>query len=432
MLTATNLNPAANVVYVDDDWAGTGIGNNPIENGVPGTLSFGFNAFADVQSAVNAVALGGTIVVFGGNYAGNLNLNKVVTSIQVSTNPEDSTPDGTVTIGGTVLVGADTTFDMVPGTGTSPGSTAGNLTFVSTINAGVAGTAGLTFNGNGTLTITSTVGTTSALEFFTRDSQGTTILNGGNITTTVSQSFGDSVVLGADTVFNTGAGDVTFTSTSSLNGGFSVLVNSTGNFTFAGNAGGTTPLQTLTSNPGGTAIVSGSITTTGNQLYADAFVTNGNAQLAATAGNVTFNLTVNGPGSLAVNATGNTTFLGNIGATTALTNLSTGAGGNTVLQAGNFTVNTTSDQTYGDAVVLFGNTTFNSSSAGNITFGSTVNPTGNFSIAVNTSGNTTFNGNVAGLGGTQNVTTLITDAGGNTLIGGNITTSGLQHLMMLS
>src|SRR5205823_11494556 len=58
-------------VYVDDSWAGTPFGTNPSNDPIalPAPLVFGYDAFADIQSGVNAVASGGTLVIFGGTYS---------------------------------------------------------------------------------------------------------------------------------------------------------------------------------------------------------------------------------------------------------------------------------------------------------------------------------------------------------------------------
>ena len=64
-------------VYVDDDWAGTAVGSNPANDPITSApLVFGFNAFADIQSGIDAVAAGGTLVIFGGAYSAAVDFNK--------------------------------------------------------------------------------------------------------------------------------------------------------------------------------------------------------------------------------------------------------------------------------------------------------------------------------------------------------------------
>src|SRR5213075_3378047 len=101
-----------------------------------------------------------------------------------------------------------------------------------------------------------------------------------------------------------------------------------------------------------------------------------------------------------------TTFSAAVGATTALTSLTTDAGGTTAINGGS--VRTTAAQTYGDAVTLGAATVL--TGVGN-TFASTVN--GAQTLTVNDSGTTTFGGMV---GGTTPLTSLTTNAGGTTAI----------------
>lgn len=54
-------------LYVDDSWAGTPAGQDPDNTG-PAT-AFGTDAFASVQPAIDAAAVGATISIFPGNYA---------------------------------------------------------------------------------------------------------------------------------------------------------------------------------------------------------------------------------------------------------------------------------------------------------------------------------------------------------------------------
>src|SRR5262249_39343629 len=92
-------------VYVDDTWTGTAVGTNPANDPIGG-LVFGYNAFADIQSAINQVATGGTVVVFGGFYAAPVNVNKALSAIQASTNSTTSTQDA-VNITGPVTLTND-------------------------------------------------------------------------------------------------------------------------------------------------------------------------------------------------------------------------------------------------------------------------------------------------------------------------------------
>jgi autotransporter-associated beta strand protein len=64
-----------NTVYVDDSWAGTPPAANPSNNPL-GELVFGYNAFDNIQDAINRVNPGGSVVVFGGAYTGMVDVFK--------------------------------------------------------------------------------------------------------------------------------------------------------------------------------------------------------------------------------------------------------------------------------------------------------------------------------------------------------------------
>jgi nitrous oxidase accessory protein NosD len=84
---ALNQQAAPNVVYVDDDWAGTALGadadgaGNTVPNwtGIGGNANgsqFGVDQFATIQDAINAVAAGGSIYVYAGSYVQELVIGK--------------------------------------------------------------------------------------------------------------------------------------------------------------------------------------------------------------------------------------------------------------------------------------------------------------------------------------------------------------------
>src|SRR5262249_59642960 len=109
---------------------------------------------------------------------------------------------------------------------------------------------------------------------------------------------------------STSSGNVTFAST--VDGNYSLTVNTAGTTAFDGAVGSTTALVNLTTDAPGTTDLNGlAVTTTGNQTYNDAVVLTANALLTATSsGNVTFASTVDGNYSLTVNTAGTTAFDG--------------------------------------------------------------------------------------------------------------------------
>ncbi len=221
-----------------------------------------------------------------------------------------------------------------------------------------------------------------------------------DVTTSGSQTYDTAVSLGSDRVLS--GSNITFNST--VDGGYALSVNASGATTFAGAVGGASALTSLTTDAGGSTVLGGNVTTTGTQFYDDAVVLNGDTILTSSAGgNIRLGSTVNGAQSLVINTSGATTFAKAVGGTSALTSLSTGAGGSTTLGG---SVTTTGAQTYNDAVGLAGNATLTSSGGGDIVFANTLN--GAHDLVVDTSGLSSFGGAV---GGTNALTSLTTRRG---------------------
>src|SRR5262249_22126038 len=99
---------APGTVYVDDNWAGTATGANPANDPIGG-LVFGYNAFADIPSAIPQAAAAGTVVVFGGSYGTAVNISKPLTAIDVAVNPGIPS-ETTVAINGTVTLTNNAVF----------------------------------------------------------------------------------------------------------------------------------------------------------------------------------------------------------------------------------------------------------------------------------------------------------------------------------
>ncbi|WNO07824.1 YDG domain-containing protein [Teredinibacter sp. KSP-S5-2] len=407
-----------------------------------------------------------------GAVGGTTALTSLTTDAGGSTSLANVTTTGIQNYGDNVSLGGSYTATdaniNVDGTATLAGATdinsgSGNVTFTGAVN----GPQTLAVNSSGTTTFSSDVGGSTALTSLTTDAGGDVSLQ--NVTTTGAQSYGDNASLagtytttnanvsvgGATTLagatnVNVGSGGVSFTGT--VDGAQTLAVNSSGSTTFSGDVGGTTALTSLSTDAGGNVSLQ-NVTTTGAQNYADNATLNGaytttNANLTvggattlagATnvnvgSGNASFTGAVDGAQTLAVNSSGTTTFTGDVGATTALTSLSTDADGNVSLQ----NVTTTGTQNYADNATLNGTyTTTNSNlsvggdtslagatsvnvGSGNATFTGTVD--GAQTLAINSSGSTIFNSE---LGGTTALTSLTTDAGGS-VSAQSVTTSGAQ------
>lgn len=223
------------------------------------------------------------------------------------------------------------------------------------------------------------VGGTTPLAFLTTDAGGFTAVSGGLVRTAGGQTYNDAVAVGANTLFTTTAGGgVAFLSTLA-GANKDVTVNAAGQTTF----GGAVSVGTLTTDaPGATVLTTTSVTTAGKQSFNDAVFLQAAGSgvttlTSAGGGDVTFAATVDGPGGLAVETAGTTTFAGPVGGTTPLASLTTGGGGATVVGGG--LVRTAAGQGYGDAVVLAAGANFAAGTT--VFFGQTL--TGGFGVVTN-------------------------------------------------
>jgi filamentous hemagglutinin family protein len=172
--------------------------------------------------------------------------------------------------------------------------------------------------------------------------------------------------------------------------------------------------------------------TTSSALILRAGFTSGNLTLPGTitvasldtGGNVTTNgaIILEAPGNIAIsgsvnagNITVNTPGTATFNSSVLANNLTTDAGGLTIL---NGNVTTAGDQTYNDNV-LINSLTLASTGNGSIFFGGSVDAGNTGNLTVNTLGTTTFNNRVV-------ANNLTTDAGGLTVLNGNVTTEGDQ------
>jgi filamentous hemagglutinin family protein len=258
---------------------------------------------------------------------------------------------------------------------------------------------------------------------------GNTTFTSGNLTTPGNITLGsittDRSVIGGNTVINSGGpisleapGNITISGNVSAGNLGNITVNTPGTTTFNNSVFA----NNLTTDAGGLTVLNSGATTVGSQTYNDNVQLNNSSTLASTgAGNISFGGTVNAGGNLTVNTAGTTTFSNSVFAN----NLTTDAGGLTVLSSN---VTTVLNQTYNDDVQLNSSLTLGSAGAGSfggggsISFGGTVNsqPGATNSLTVNTNGgNVAFNGLV---GNTQPLGNLTVNAGNISLAGIGTTT----------
>ena len=402
--------------------------------------------------------------------AGNIQFNAPVGAVTPLASLFTNTPTGKFTLlnaGQVTTVGSQTYGPLLLGKTTTltANSNAGDI-----VAASIDGGYALTLSSASQTIFFGAVGGATPLASLTvLPRGGVTRIEGGQVITTGAQTYGDPVQIGLPfstqgvaTLQSNARGNITFGST--VDAG-SLTANTGGLTIFNGLVGGTTPLNSLTTdnqgapgegtqfnldltNPGTLAgvRVAGAVTINdpvlfnavgstvavptvrtgvnggaGSQMYAAA-VTLARATVLAdvNTGAVVFSGTMDGPAALTVNTAGATEFDGLIGGMSPLASLTTDAPGTTRLNAGQ--VFTTGAQIYGDAVTLARNTTLVSTGNGDLRFGQTLD--GAFALTLNTGGLTLFGGAV---GGATPLASVTTDAPGTTqFYGGSVSTSGAQ------
>ncbi|HEX7890013.1 MAG TPA: autotransporter-associated beta strand repeat-containing protein [Ramlibacter sp.] len=403
---------------------------------VDANLGTGTLTQAGGTSTLNGTALAGTVNVDGGTLVlgpTDYRLNAVSTlTIAAGATLNTGTAlqsfgtapianSGTLVTGGTLFAGSISG----PGSASLGGNvhTSGSQAYggpvaltadVTITGAGV--TFGSTVTGAQALIVSTTGGTATTFNgavnvaALTTDADGSTVVNGGSVTTTGLQNFYDAVVLGGNTTFDAGASELAFNG--GVDGAFALTATGSGITRINTAVGSVTPLTSLTTNGGGFTFIEANVTTSGTQAYNDAVVLLRDATLTGT--DVTF-ARIDGSQALTLNASGLTTFGGivNIGS------LVTDAAGSTVVNGGS--VATSGAQTFNEAVVLGANTNF-SAGTGAIAFNGTVD--GAFAMTATTSGATSFN---AAVGSGTALASLSVNGGGTTSIAADVTTTGGQN-----
>src|SRR5207253_21800 len=129
-------------------------------------------------------------------------------------------------------------------------------------------------------------GTVTALTSLTTDAAGTTQLNGGAVTTSLGQTYGDNVTLGVNTILtSTTSGNIDLKGTvnGTTVGGQSLTVNTSGQTFFRSTVGSGTSLASVTTDAPGSTTLTGSVTTSGAQSYGDPVTLAATSVLTSTA-----------------------------------------------------------------------------------------------------------------------------------------------------
>ncbi|MGP1503616.1 MAG: FlgD immunoglobulin-like domain containing protein [Treponema sp.] len=300
---------------------------------------------------------------------------------------------------------------------------AASVTFEETVNSASAGTNefSLTIEGSAKPEFKKDVGLGAKGLAALKTGAGTeTIINTDNIKTSGNQEYGGSVRLAKDTSLESSL--VKFAG--SLDGAFALTLAGATAQTFSGIVGGTTPLTTLTTGTGLTAINATSIKTSGTQTYKGKLELGANAKIqTVTAAAVTFEETVNSASagtneySLTIEGLAKPEFKKDVGlGTKGLAALKTGAGTETIINTDN--IKTSGNQEYGGSVRLDKDTSIEGSL---VKFANSLD--GAFALTLAGATAQTFSGVV---GNTAPLTSLTTGTGLTTINAASIKTSGTQ------
>ncbi len=378
------------------------------------TIDFGANPVLLQANAI--VDVGNGNITFGGPINGSFSLDTTSNGTTTFRDVGQTTALDSLTTNGTglaLLNGNITTFNAIAFNQSVQLNTAnitvastdsGDITFARAVSS--TSNRGLQINTDGVTTLGTSDsdaigGLGNTLAYLRTDATGINVINVGAITTADA---GDVTILGSaeltnNLTINAGTGDIRF-GNSVTGDGTDLTLNATGLTRLDGNV---SSIATLTTNAGGTTQIGAAQVSVISAVFNDAvtitatpgttITSTGNA----TTGTVTFNSTIDGPGSLTVTAPGDTTFTANIGATTALAGLTTNGGGSTIFTTGS-TVRAT-NLTFNDAVLLPNNasTGFTGTSTGTATFNNTLNSaaagTGN-TLSITSFTLVTFNGEI--------------------------------------
>ncbi len=169
---------------------------------------------------------GGAVTLNSGT-ASTITLTNITTSGGARTGTGTSGNGANINVMDNALLSANTT---IAATAAAGGGTGGNITWGGRVNSLTVNRT-LAVNTNGASTFNSAVGNTLVLTSLTTDANGTTVINGGAVTTTGTQTYNDAVTLGASTSLNTTNSGITFASSVNASGQALTLSTGTGNIT---------------------------------------------------------------------------------------------------------------------------------------------------------------------------------------------------------
>ena len=292
---------------------------------------------SDTQTYQGAVTLGvettltGSTITFNSLVDGaqDLILNDIGTTTFVgAVGSTTAIGDGTgaaITINSTGMTEFQNTLQAASGITQTAG--AGTVTFRDDVRVAV-GDTNTTFNADVVLDgLTLTAAGTVTFGNETSDS----LTISAALTTITTATANKAITVNSATTLSTdltiSAGNAEIELNGTVNGNYSLVLNSTGVTDINGQIGGSTPITSLTTNAGGTTYIGHNISAQGNTLtFNDAVVldtqtitlTDTGPSTGSGQAGLTFNSTVNGAQDLILIITGPTTFVGAVGSTTPI------------------------------------------------------------------------------------------------------------------
>jgi hypothetical protein len=358
--------------------------------------------FITTTGGLSIIASGAGVMVVnnvtgGGTITGTTTLSAGGTGVSFATT--SSNFDNALTVASAAVIGVDisTSNDALAfnnavklNGNTALNTGAGSILFGNTLN----GAFSLNAKSSSATTFSNIVGGVDALTSLTTNSGGTTLMNGGAITTTGNQTYNDAINLGANTALTSGIGNILFGST--ITDGMSAFNLNLNAGAIGAITGTSVAINDLTINNGASAAFTGTVTVN------DLITTTNPYSVSMTGTGNTFaqNVEFLNTGTVALNGTGSdsSTFTGGlvITAPSSVTIKGTLAATNSNILLGDS----------GTGIILASDTTLNAGT-----------------------GNINLNGLVSGLFSLTPITSspgLTTIAGANTNTTTNVTTGVVQ------
>ncbi|MDR3476666.1 MAG: filamentous hemagglutinin N-terminal domain-containing protein [Gammaproteobacteria bacterium] len=320
---------------------------------------------------------------------GNVTINGAV----LATSLHVINPDGIAFINNSVTTANNQNYDdavKIGSTVTLSSYNNGSVNFNSTIDSFINGPQTLNLNFAGGITLNGSVGGIATLNSLNITGHGgeTDYIN-SSVNTVATQSYNNAIVLGSSNQFTSG-NEINFNS--ALTSLYDLTLNSQNGVTLNGPTNVNS--LTLSANAGASDRINNSITTVGNQSYANNVVLGQSFTLSSTSGDISFDAKIDGGANLILTTpSGNITLQGPVGSITRLASLT--LNGNANLYD---SISTTGSQIYNNAVLLHGTDQALSATTGGIQFAGTLDSNNATNLTLSAPAGITFDHSVGSSG----------------------------------